>query len=119
MVRTTPHWHPVSPRTGMRTGLREVLAPGGPLNAGPSFAAVHAAGLDGTEPAFPPLERLATPHRLLYGRPDLTSASSEHGRDVPSTTKARARRLAALIGQMHTSRPHGDNAPLSRLATAN
>ena len=45
----------------------------------------------------------------LHARPE--------GADALSSSKARARRLAAMLGQMHRSRAHGHNAALSPLAS--
>lgn len=98
----------------MRTPLRSVVTPGeGLVAALDADAAARAAADDESYDEPPPADR------LLYSRATLTTASSEHGSDVPSTAKAKARRLAAMIHVMHHSRPHGHNAPLSRLATAN
>ena len=112
MVRTNTLFPPASPR-GMRIALREVEAP-------TSLATIRTS-LDSRMAEM--LEREASgglqPTRWLahHRRPDVTSASSEHGTDTPTSHKARARRLAAIIGQMQISRAHRHNLSCTRLAT--
>ena len=60
----------------------------------------------------------STPWRKLHERPDMEMAGSDHTNDVPLTGKARVRRLAAVVGYLPSSRAHGTNPALSRLATA-
>ena len=114
LVRTTPRWAPATPHAGMRVPLREVATPGDTLRAMVLGVTERSSLVDDAEFELPP-----TPWRALHSRPDLVSASSEHGNDVPGSNKAKARRLAAMINQLPRSRAHGNNAPLSRLATAN
>lgn len=109
LARTTPNWSPSSPR-GMRIALRPIQSK--PADSALSLqddaaAAVMGASLssvrrrleselsDATQ--LPP-----TPWRKVHMRSDVYSASSDHGNSVPSTPKARARRLAAIVAQMPT-----------------
>ena len=124
LVRTTRHWHPSSPR-GQRIELREVATPGDALLSSSllssSFGQEESYSQSlrrelGLEDGGPlPL----TPWRKLHARPDAQSTSSEYSDVVPTTSKARARRLAAIACYMPTSRAHRHNAALSMLATAN
>lgn len=111
LTRTTPSWAPATTK-GMRVPLRDVATPGDSLRAILNNPQRQA---DNDELGF---EMPPTSWRALYGRPDLLSPSSDHGTDVPSSAKAKARRLASVINQHPRSRHHAHNAPLSRLATA-
>jgi hypothetical protein len=93
--RTTPRWEPTTPRTGMRIPLREMAPPSSQVAKDNSMY-------------LPAVDDEGTPWTRLHARPDAHETLS---------TQARARRLAAMLGQMHRSRHHAHNASLTPMAT--
>lgn len=99
LARTTSKWAVAldSPR-GMRIPLRPVPVTTSYLGS-TTDKSVREVGA-GTAESEEMLSLPPTPWRKLHARPDLNSPSSEYGKDVPSTPKARARRMAAVIHQL-------------------
>jgi len=109
LARTTPNWSPSTPR-GMRIALRPIEskpAHGALGLRDDAAAAVLGVSLDTVrrrlESELSDATQLPpTPWRKIHMRSDLNTASSDHSNSAPSTPKARARRLAAIVAQMPT-----------------